>query len=90
MKRSARLFNQSKHAALIGLVFIAFGMAAGCWAPAANLIGGGLGAASVVAGVLCLFLVTIGILQLAESLRLRRLANVEARIEYERTIRPRL
>lgn len=87
MRRSERIQSNSREAAGWSAVLFAVAAALACWTPSAWLIHPmlGFGACSFASvGMVIAFLVV------NESRRLRRLAKVEADIEAERMIRPRL
>jgi len=87
VKRSERLSNQAAREAWMSLVMICAGICAGGWSVRAWQAAPGWGA---LVAVIALTGVAIASLLAREALRLAQLADMEARFEHEREVRPRL
>jgi len=87
MKRSERIFKEARHELATSAVTFSAACAAGVWSVRvgmSNTLGGGVLFSIALTGLF------IAAVMLRESFRLARIAEHEARYEWEREVRPRI
>lgn len=87
MKRSERIFKEARHELAVSAIMFSAACASGVWSVRVGMssaLGGGALFALTLAGLF------IAAMMLRESLRLARIAEHEARYEWEREVRPRI